>query len=424
MPADIFVQMAAYRDPELIPTITDALNNAAHPERLHVCVAWQHGDEVSADIFASIRERCQLTVIDIPYQESKGACWARNQIQQRYAGEAYTLHLDSHHRFVPDWDTLCIEMLEGLRSSGVEKPLLTAYLPSYDPENDPAAREPDPWRLALDRFIPEGAIFFTPETIPDWQNRESPEPSRFFSAHFAFTLGTFVLEVPHNPEFYFHGEEITLAVRAFTHGYDLFHPHRLVAWHEYTRRGRVKHWDDHHSWGEANARTHDQCRQLFGMDEYRTRPEEVLAAQRAPYGLGSARTLEQYERFAGVCFRRRAVTQKVLDHLPPDVSDNLAISYDAFHDSCIPYFRHCLDVGYDAVPHDDYDHWIVAFKSDDDRELFRQDADEAEIAKMKADPDKYCKVWRQFITDELPTRWIIWPHSRAHGWGHPIARRI
>ncbi len=424
MPADIFVQIAAYRDPELVPTLVDALNKSSDSSRLHICVAWQHGDEETPDIFDSIRPRCTLTVIDIPFHESRGACWARNQIQQRYASEQYTLHLDSHHRFVPGWDQLCIEMLEQLQREGIEKPLLTAYLPSYAPWNDPAEREPDPWRLAFDRFIPEGAIFFTPEKMSAWQSMERPERARFFSAHFAFTLGDFVREVPHNPEFYFHGEEITLAVRAYTHGYDLFHPHRMVAWHEYTRRGRTKHWDDHTEWGRANDSTHDQCRRLFGMDEYRAQSQLVEDTQRAAYGLGRARTLQQYERFAGISFARRGVTQAVLDHLPPAPTDNVHRSDAEFEASLVPYFRHCLDVAYERVPHDDYDRWVVAFKSADDRELFRQDADAAEIALMKADPDKYCKIWRQFITDELPTRWIVWPHSRSQGWGHPIVGRI
>ena len=36
-----------------------------------------------------------------------------------------------------------------------------------------------------------------------------------------------------------------MTVRAFTHGYDLFYPHRVILWHEYTRNYRPKHWDDH-----------------------------------------------------------------------------------------------------------------------------------------------------------------------------------
>jgi len=38
----IFIQIAAYRDPELIPTLDDLLSNAKYPDRLKICIAWQH----------------------------------------------------------------------------------------------------------------------------------------------------------------------------------------------------------------------------------------------------------------------------------------------------------------------------------------------------------------------------------------------
>ncbi|HVZ78295.1 MAG TPA: GlcNAc-transferase family protein [Gemmatimonadaceae bacterium] len=421
MTGDIFIQMAAYRDPQLGPTLRDAVAQASDPTRLHFCVAWQHGDdERREDVFGGLPSGPKLTILDIPHRESRGACWARHQIQQHYQGEAYTLQLDSHHRFVPGWDDVCIGMLEELRAAGVEKPLLTAYLPSFDPDDDPQARVQEPWFLTFDRFIPEGAVFFRPATMPGWEARSTPMRSRFYSAHFAFTLGAFSREVQHNPEYYFHGEEISIAARAYTHGYDLFHPHRLVAWHEYTRKGRAKHWDDHDNWGHVNASSHGLNRLLFGMDEFASEPERVAEEQCGPYGFGTARTLEQYERYAGMSFRRRAATQALLDNQEPHPDDNSDLPYDAFVAGCRPRFKHCIDVGFDRVPLDDYDYWCVVFKDAEGNDLFRKDADPDEIAQMKQDPDGYCKVWREFDTDVLPRTWIVWPHSRAQGWCPPV----
>ncbi len=421
MTGDIFIQLASYRDPQLMPTMRDAVERAHDASRLHFCVAWQHGDDECRDaLFQWLPDNVKLTLLDIDHRESGGACWARHQIQQHYAGEAYTLQLDSHHRFVDGWDDLCIGMIEDLRADGVAKPLLTAYLPSFNPDDDPASRVDVPWFLAFDRFIPEGAVFFTPTSIPNWRERSRPMRSRFYSAHFAFTLGAFAREVQHNPEYYFHGEEISIAARAFTHGYDLFSPHRLVAWHEYTRRGRAKHWDDHTDWGGANVSSHSQNRMLFGMDEYAAQPEVVAAARTGAYGFGTCRTLEDYERYAGLCFERRAVTQGVLDGLEPAPDDNTGVPYAEFAGRCVPRFKHCIDVSYDRVPLDDYDFWCVAFKDAKGDDLFVQNADEAEIAQMRQDPDGYCKVWRQFNTEVQPRMWLVWPHSRAQGWCAPI----
>jgi hypothetical protein len=61
--------------------------------------------------------------------------------------------------------------------------------------------------MDFDRFIPEGAVFFFPASIDDFATRTEPVPSRFYSAHFAFTCGQFCIEVPHDPNYYFHGED-------------------------------------------------------------------------------------------------------------------------------------------------------------------------------------------------------------------------
>ena len=416
----IFIQIASYRDPQLVPTIKDAIEQANGPSRLHFCVAWQHGDDETRDIFSDIPQQPQLSLLDILHSESKGTCWARNQIQQQYQGEDYTLQLDSHHRFVKGWDDICIGMVKDLQVAGVEKPLLTSYIPSFDPDNDPQLRINEPWYLAFDRFIPEGAIFFSPATMPNWQSRTLPMKGRFYSAHFAFTLGRFCREVQHNPDYYFHGEEISIAVRAYTHGYDLFHPHKVIAWHEYTRKGRRKHWDDHSSWGGMNISSHAYNRMLFGMDEYIDQHDVVAETQNGKHGFGKERTLEQYERYAGICFRKRGVTQAVLDHIEPLSDDNINLSYSDFERMCLPIFKHCIEIGHDRVPLDDYDFWCVVFKDSQGNDLFRQDADKDEIARMKNDPDGYCRIWRQFHTEVQPKSWAVWPHSVNHGWCKPV----
>jgi len=40
----IFVQIPAYRDPELVPTLVDLIEKAQAPRRLRVGVCWQHDE--------------------------------------------------------------------------------------------------------------------------------------------------------------------------------------------------------------------------------------------------------------------------------------------------------------------------------------------------------------------------------------------
>jgi len=406
----IFVQIASYRDAELIPTIKHMMENAVHPENLRFSIVRQYHPDDKFDDLSEYENDARFRIVNVLYNEAKGVCWARNLTQEAYQDEEYTLQIDSHMRFVKEWDVTAINMIKQLQEKGYKKPLLTGYVSSYNPETDPIGRVTVPWRMVFDRFIPEGAIFFLPETIPGWENLTEPIPSRFYSAHFCFTLGQFSKEVRHDPEFYFHGEEISIAARAFTHGYDLFHPHRIIAWHEYTRKGRTKHWDDDKTWGERNSKSHHKNRKLFSMDGEVYDPEEF-----GIYGFGTERTLRDYEKYAGVCFSQRSVQQYTLDkQYPPNPYPYE--TEEEWLNSFTKIFKHCIDVDYKKVPEKDYEFWAVAFHDENDNTLYRKDADKEEINRILTDPDGYGKVWREFQTDKKPAYWVIWPFSTSKGW--------
>ena len=44
----------------------------------------------------------------------------------------------------------------------------------------------------------------------------------------------------------FQKQELNLTVRSYTHGYDMFHPHKLVVWYSTMREERsgMLKWDD------------------------------------------------------------------------------------------------------------------------------------------------------------------------------------
>ena len=98
----IFIQIASYRDPQLIPTLKDCIKNAKKPENLVFSIAWQRSKEDVWDNLDEFLNDKRFKIIDINYEDSKGACWARNQLQQQYNGEEYTIQLDSHHRTLID----------------------------------------------------------------------------------------------------------------------------------------------------------------------------------------------------------------------------------------------------------------------------------------------------------------------------------
>jgi len=413
----IFIQIAAYRDPQLNPTIKNCIENAKYPKNLVFGITNQYhpDDEFNIDEYQKDK---RFRIENVLYTESKGACWARNLLQKRYSGETYTLQIDSHMRFEKNWDVEMIKMIKQLQKKGYKKPLLTGYVSSFDPDNDPQGRAMEPWRMVFDRFIPEGAVFFLPETIPNWQNLTEPVPARFYSAHYCFTLGQFCEEVPHDEQYYFHGEEISIAARAFTWGFDLFHPHKVLIWHEYTRKGRIKCWDDDKDWGTKNNISHLKNRKLFGMDGESYNPKEF-----GKYGFGYIRTLRDYEIYSGLLFSDRSIQQYTIDKNYPPNPYNFN-SEEEWKASFAQIFKHCIDVGYSQVPETDYDFWVVAFHKEDDETIYRKDADKNEIAMMKNDPDGYCKVWREFQTSHKPKYWVVWPHSESKGWCERITGNL
>ena len=111
----IFVQIASYRDPQLVSTLKDMIANANRPKNLRFGIARQFNPEDKFDDLTEYKNDKRFRILDIPFEESKGVCWARNLTQQVYEGEEYTMQIDSHMRFAPNWDDEMIKMVKQLQ---------------------------------------------------------------------------------------------------------------------------------------------------------------------------------------------------------------------------------------------------------------------------------------------------------------------
>jgi hypothetical protein len=317
MSEKIFVQIASYRDPELLPTIRDCIQKAKNPENLTFGVCWQRDE---TETMSEFHEDPRFTILDYPWNESKGLCWARSEIQKLWKGEKYTLQLDSHHRFLQNWDE---ELIEMMRLTGSEKPIITTYAGMYRP-SDNTLLNVEPYKMVASNFTPSGTILFRPHSIPNWESLTKPIPARFVSGHFFFTYGIHCEEYKYDPNIYFAGDEISLSIRSYTLGYDLFHPHKTIVWHEYTREGRTKHWTDFNPenvnkgtvekvWWEMD---NDSKRRLRHMLQ-----EEDNNIDLTIYGLGNVRTHRDYELYAGINFKNRRLHPDTLKGINPPIND-------------------------------------------------------------------------------------------------------
>jgi hypothetical protein len=295
----IFVSVAAYRDPELVPTVLNCLATARHADDLRIVVNWQHlGDE---DVSA-LRKDPRVEIVEFDARQSRGACWARAEIMRRYPGADWFLQIDSHTRFVQDWD---IRLAAAAERTGAAKPIITCYPQTYDPAQEFTGAG-EPTQIVLGRWSGDGLPVFDQQIVPGWQERTTPVRARFLAAGFLFAPGSFPYEVPYDDNLYFHGEEITLSVRAFTWGYDLFHPAEVLSWHYYVRQDVPRHWADHTgAGGEKTWHARDRASR-----------RRVAVLLRHPsvgrFRMGPHRTVAQYEAYAGLCFSDRTASEHAL----------------------------------------------------------------------------------------------------------------
>lgn len=324
----IFISIASYRDPELLPTLRDMMQQATCPANLHIAICWQHADE-GMDYFlnegmtllhqetegemqkwAFSYRNALVEVLPVHYFQSKGACWARHCSETLYRNEHYFLQIDSHCRFIAEWDSSMIALLESLRPMSA-KPILTGYPPAYEPgKEESKANKVN--RLLFREFDSQGIVMFKPSSF------EGTEPLRgcYLAGGFIFADGSFVHEVPNDPHIFFAGEEIAMSVRAFTWGYDVYYPHKLLLWHFYGRRENKKVWGDHNNEAKAAGLVDSAWWERDRISKKRVR--SVLKLDTEPcdtgiYTTGPLRTLQQFEQSAGVFFQQQAVLPEVIN---------------------------------------------------------------------------------------------------------------
>ena len=388
----IFIQIASYRDPELIPTIRECIEKAKHPENLTFGICWQRDEHESLDEF---KDDPRFKIIDVPWHESKGLCWARSLIQKLWNDEKYTMQLDSHHRFAQNWDEELIEMM-GLVDS--KKPIITSYAGMYSPKENKLLNH-EPYKMVGDKFTSSGTILFFPSVIENWKDLKAPIPARFVSGHFYFTLGIHCQEYKYDPNIYFAGDEISLSIRSFTLGYDLFHPHKLVVWHEYTREGRTKHWTD---FNEENKKIGKVDKQWWEMDlESKKRLRHMLREEDnqidlGEYDLGSVRTHADYESYAGISFKNRKLHPDTIKGKNPPVNDQS------------PWFEleeNTYNLNLDIPKTDDFKFIYVGVEDADGNVLYREDLYEYK---------PFLKI--EFKSFSTPYKWIYWPVDLNDNW--------
>jgi len=245
---------------------------------------------------------------------SKGPCWARHRAQTFYQEEDYFFQIDSHTQFLPNWDELFKEALWKIEGAGsidsyFTKPIITSYPRSFKVidfdqglfELNIGNKNTQVITYRKDSLFSRGS-FSRQIGIPTKHTEITH--AYLMAAGCIFTRGQFVKDIPYDPNYYFYGEELSMALRAFTHGYSFFHIPDAPLFHLYTDVSNIPrklHWDPEDDenravkWHQLEQKSLDRLDDLFsGKIE-------------GSMGLGSQRSLEDYAIMSGIDLKNKMI---------------------------------------------------------------------------------------------------------------------
>ena len=307
----IFISIASYQDPLLVSTIFSAYENAENKNDLIFSICDQSDNMIDIN---GITFSDQIHYDHVDPLFSKGPCWARHRAQSFFNEEDFFLQVDSHTQFAPKWDSIFIKQLEKISANQeideyFKKPIITSYPRSFKVldfekglfELNTGDKHTQVITYRKDSLFLKGS-FSRQIGIPT--KHTDITHAILLAAGCIFTKGAFVKEIPYDPNYYFYGEELSLAMRAFTNGYSFFHIPDVPLFHLYTDTSdipRKLHWDPEDDQKRAVKWTELDKKSLNRLDDlFADKVEE-------PLSLGKERSLEDYALISGMDLKNNLV---------------------------------------------------------------------------------------------------------------------
>jgi [Skp1-protein]-hydroxyproline N-acetylglucosaminyltransferase len=338
--ASIFLHIASFRDSKCVETIEDALAKAQYPERLvfgvvdqrlpgeadagRKCVpapsecvrartasaAAQRGTGRAPALPAVCRHLDQVRVHEMDARLANGPTAARHRADLLYHGETFLLQIDAHMIFARGWD---VKAEAQWASLGNDRAVLTGYpttaVGSVDGVSGAALRRTRPLFCGPAILEKDGVIKWPGAVevdvdVPTAADHDGPRPIKvpYWAAGLSFSRGHRAIVVPYDccTPALFMGEELMMATRMLTHGYDLYAFTESLVFHYYPGE-RVPldppFFFDREANDEARAA---QMRASWARALALLRLPGAGAPPEAPYDIGTVRPVERLLRVWGL----------------------------------------------------------------------------------------------------------------------------
>ena len=321
----IFVAIPSYRDEETWPTIKSLIDTACYSERVYVGVVFQvdttsqdevrhfttlEGSGISIES-AHWKHHTNLRTITMDCRHATGPCYARFLAQTLHRGEHYVLQIDSHMRFRPNWDEYLIQQLN--KTNNPTNSVLTAYPPGYEIQNEPGIDAETrgtmlvPWKFSQE----DGMLRQKGRLLRRDYSEDENIPCHLYAGGFNFCQSSILDICPYDSKLHglFFGEEISMAVRLFTHGIDLYSPPQAVCYHLWKRNTlRVREDSNNEKLKLREQSLEVVHTQLRGLGR----------------GIGTVRSAEQFAVKLGIDFEKQTLVPGC---------ENVGLCADAFMSS-------------------------------------------------------------------------------------------
>jgi hypothetical protein len=288
----IFISIASYRDPDLINTVRSAYDNAAFKDRLFFSIVSQAEDFEHPDL--SFIPENQIRYEKILWELSDGACWAR-EIASRDIDSDYYLQIDSHSRFIPNWDKVVIENYSMCKKYWKSDIAFTMHPRGF--RRDHETGEEEFYDFGKKPLV--GYMGWTEgENMPQpiWYDIEYFKygyEAYFLCANSLFCDTKIIKAIPYDENLYFIGEEPTLALRFYTRGVKLINPSFHYMWHAYNPNYKTEdrrlHWQDNPRWLFLNKLSYHRAAKILSGD-----------MSFGVYGIGSKDLYDEFQEKAGI----------------------------------------------------------------------------------------------------------------------------
>lgn len=256
----ICVSIASYRDPDLINTVADAWEKAQNKDNISFCVVSQAEDFEHPDLSFVPR----INYHKYHWKKSLGVCWARN-IAIDNCDSDYILQIDSHTRFPLHWDSIIEYSYNKSLPFWGNRIILTQYPYEFIVKDgkemminlDHKLKTHPVW----DRKRDEVAIGKTWNEVEDIDHGDEVF---HIAGGCTFAPNDLMKEILPDPQIYFSGEEISLAIRTYTRGIRMITSAENFVYSNYSRdTGRRLHWEDHSQSSHVNKKSKHKVRQIL-----------------------------------------------------------------------------------------------------------------------------------------------------------------